>query len=419
MTASTPVIEVRNLIKDYQVTSTAPRRRFTLFGNRTQETRRVLDGINFSIWPGEVVGVIGRNGAGKSTLLKILAGVLRADGGSARIRGSVAAILELSLGFNPEFSGRENIVFSGMCLGMTKAEVEAKMDSIIDFAELRHCIDHPVKTYSTGMESRLAFAVASSTDDEVLIIDEALSVGDALFQSKCFDRIRSICSSGRTVLFVSHAIEQIQQLCNRAILLHQGRLLADGPSDEVGYAYEQLLQEERHALLGAQGDVAATIGPDCTETENLKAAIEQLDILAPDGAPTTMLRHGQTYRVRARMRARKALPSYSVGFRLDNVAGLSLCGTTTEKLGLHLAAQAGETREITFSFTNILADGDYLLGGSMVELMPDGWVIIHLRRRAQVLTSVGAAGFQGIFNPHAVAHVGDHALMELSPCGGE
>lgn len=399
MSGLRPIIDVQGLIKEYRIAADGPPRLFGLLGGGRTQARRVLDDINLTIHPGEVMGIIGRNGAGKSTLLKVLAGVLHPDGGRVEVRGRVAAILELSLGFNPDLSGRENIVFSGLCLGMRRAEVEAKLDAIIDFAELRHCIDQPVKTYSTGMEARLAFAIASSTEGEILIIDEALSVGDTLFQSKCFDRIRRICASGRTVLFVSHSIDQVQQLCRRAVLLHNGRVLADGPSDEVSYAYEQLLQDERRALLGAATDVATTLGPEGAETEGLKAVVERLEIVDADGIPTTVLRHGQSYLVHARLRAREALASCSVGFRIDNPAGLALCGTTTEKLGLAVSAEAGSTTDFSFTFTNILADGDYLLGGSVVELLPEGWVIIHLRRRAQVLTSTGATGFQGIFNP--------------------
>lgn len=402
----TPIIEVRGLIKEYTVAEAAPRSRFNLFGGARHSKRRVLNGLDFTVRPGEVVGIIGRNGAGKSTLLKVLAGVLHADGGRVEVRGRVAAILELSLGFNPEYSGRENIVFAGMCLGMRRAEIDAKMDAIIDFAELRHCIDQPVKTYSTGMEARLAFAVASSTDDEVLIIDEALAVGDALFQSKCFDRIRRICTSGRTVLFVSHSIDQVQQLCNRAILLHNGGILADGAADEVSYRYEELLQSERKALLGLDTPVATTIGTEAGEFDAMRAAVERLEVVDNDGLPTNMLRHGRTYRVRARIRFREALSSYSVGFRIDTPTGFPLCGTTTEKLGLTLAAEAGAVREIDFTFTNIFADGNYLLGGSVVELLPDGdFLILHLRRHAQVLTSGGAKGFHGAVNPNATVRI--------------
>lgn len=403
----TPIIEVRGLIKEYSVVEAAPRRGLMkLFGAPRQAHHRVLDGLDFAIRPGEVVGIIGRNGAGKSTLLKVLAGVLHADGGRVDVRGRVAAILELSLGFNPEYTGRENIVFAGMCLGMRRAEVEAKMDSIIDFAELRHCIDQPAKTYSTGMEARLAFAVASSTDDEILIIDEALSVGDALFQSKCFDRIRRICTSGRTVLFVSHSIDQVQQLCTRAILLHQGGIVADGPADEVSYRYEELLQAERKAQMGEDTTVLTTIGLDLGETDAMRAAVERLEVVDADGLPTTTLRHGRAYRVRARVRFREALPSYSVGFRIDTPSGFPLCGTTTEKLGLHLSAEPGAVREIDFAFTNIFADGHYLLGGSVVQLLPDGdFIILHLRRHAQVLSSSGAKGFHGAVNPHASVEI--------------
>ena len=193
--------------------------------------------LSFEVRPGEIVGVIGRNGAGKSTLLKLLSRIVRPTAGRAEVRGRVATLLEVGTGFHPELTGRENIFLSGAILGMRRAEIRRKLDAIVSFAELERFIDTPVKRYSSGMYTRLAFAVAAHLEPDTLLVDEVLAVGDARFQRKCLDKMSEVSAGGRTVLFVSHNMPAVTRLCPRTILLDGGRLVRDGPSHDVVSAY--------------------------------------------------------------------------------------------------------------------------------------------------------------------------------------
>jgi len=205
-----------------------------------------LKNISFQVPRGEMVGIIGRNGSGKSTLLKIVAGVYQPTSGRVHVQGSIAPLIELGAGFHHELTGRENILINGLLLGLTKRQVQDRETRIIEFAELGDFIDAPIKQYSSGMYMRLAFAVATEVDPDILLIDEILAVGDGAFQEKCFDRIRRFRADGKTILFVSHSMEDIRRFCDRVLLIHNGVLLADGASDEVLARYAEVLREPLH-----------------------------------------------------------------------------------------------------------------------------------------------------------------------------
>jgi lipopolysaccharide transport system ATP-binding protein len=245
-------IQVKNLSKCYQIYDT-PRDRLKQFvvprlqGLAGQAPRQyfrefwALQDVSFEVKKGETVGIIGRNGSGKSTLLQIICGTLNPTSGSVETRGRIAALLELGSGFNPEFTGRDNVYMNAAVLGLSREEVDARLDEIIAFADIGEFIDQPVKTYSSGMVVRLAFAVAINVDPEILIVDEALSVGDELFQRKCFSRIEAIRSNGATILFVSHSGGQIVELCDRAMLMDSGEKLAEGMPKHIVGIYQKLL----------------------------------------------------------------------------------------------------------------------------------------------------------------------------------
>ena len=225
---------------------------------------KALDDVSFSIEPGEVVGIIGHNGAGKSTLLKMLARISTPTSGSVKVNGRIAPLIEVGAGFVPDFTGRENVYLNGTILGMSKKEIDSKFDEIVDFAEMAEFIDTPVKRYSSGMQVKLAFAVATSIESEILIVDEVLAVGDLAFQRKCFDRMEELIKrEQRTVLLVSHNIRQVERLCSRVMMLDHGRPIHDGlPSNVCNSFYEASDRQIQHsaakqklAKLESSGDV--------------------------------------------------------------------------------------------------------------------------------------------------------------------
>lgn len=251
-------IRAHNLSKIYRIYRNPVHALTESITHKPRHIRRTaLDNINLEVRRGEIVGVLGRNGAGKSTLLKIVAGTLERTGGELDVNGRVTAILELGSGFHPDYTGRENIYMGGMCLGMSRKEVDSKVESIIEFSELREVIDQPFKTYSTGMQARLTFSVAISVDPDILIVDEALSVGDARFQQKCFSWMNRLRARSVTVLLVTHDTNTITSLCDRAIILENGRVYSEGDVRSVASVYLKLLFGSTQSVGGV--DTLATV----------------------------------------------------------------------------------------------------------------------------------------------------------------
>jgi ABC-type polysaccharide/polyol phosphate transport system ATPase subunit len=254
-----PVIAARALSKSFRVYAHPKDMLLEFVTRRARHAEfAALSDVSFEIQPGEIVGILGRNGAGKSTLLKLLAHTLEPTSGSSSVRGRVSAILELGTGFHPDYSGRENALLGAICLGMSRREARERLDSIIAFAELGEFIDRPFRTYSSGMQARLTFATAVASTPEVLIVDEALAVGDARFQLRCFDRIREMRDAGCTILFVSHSVEQVTGLCTRAMLLEKGRLLEFGDPGFVTRAYHRLLFGQQETTGAAAATVSSS-----------------------------------------------------------------------------------------------------------------------------------------------------------------
>lgn len=295
------VIEASHLTKEYQLGAMQGLKRTLLnagarlMGKTVPERPlfKALDDVSFSIEQGEVVGIIGHNGAGKSTLLKMLAKISTPTRGSVMAKGRISPLIEVGAGFVPDFTGRENVYLNGAILGMKRQEIDQKFDEIVEFAEMAEFIDTPVKRYSSGMQVKLAFAVATSVQSEILIVDEVLAVGDLAFQRKCFDRMEDVIKGqGRTILLVSHNIRQVERMCNRVILMDHGKVAADGPVSEVC----ELFYQQSNTKIQAQAQRAAT----AKVSGSGEVTIDSIDVLDDAGHPVNEIESGGQLRVRIR-----------------------------------------------------------------------------------------------------------------------
>lgn len=387
-----------------------------------------LKDISFEIAKGETVGIIGQNGSGKSTLLKIITGVLTPTSGSVEVNGRVSSLLELGTGFNPEMSGIENVFFYGTINGISRQEMERKLDEILSFADIGEFVHQPVKTYSSGMFVRLAFACAIHVDPDILIVDEALSVGDMFFQAKCMIRMRRIIDSGVTILFVSHDHATIQSLCHRGILLEKGQIKMIGSAKEVSQEYFKKLHLQTNSYLNEIVHEDKKASPSNTDTEsenNFTPAprVEFLDggedfvrrcaerfgedvgwivnvkILNSKGEITNKIEYKEPFTVRIYIRAKRDIENYCVGFRIWDDKGISLAGTHTalEKINLR-PLHKYEKLVIDFIVENIFNIGNYNVS-SAIEIP------IILNRNHQTLDAIIGADYFTIINSESQKEV--------------
>ena len=306
-------------------------RRFNPFARRqadeTVEDFWALKDVSFRIQPGESVGIIGPNGSGKSTTLKILAGVTKQTSGRVAVNGRLGALIEVGAGFHPELSGRENVFLNGSILGMKKADIAKKFDSIVAFAEVEQFIDTPVKHYSSGMYVRLGFAIAVHNDPEILLIDEVLAVGDLAFQRKCFDKMKELKASGRTIVLISHSMGQIETLCERAILLRKGQLVADGRPRDVAQKYVELA--DGRSELSEQGGADSGI------------AITSVRLLDENGNPTTRAELGKPMAFDIEFDARRPVSDVLFAVHVDR-GQQRVYDSDTRSLGINLGTLSGK-----------------------------------------------------------------------------
>ena len=330
------------------------------------ELKWVLTDISFHIKPGEALGVVGMNGAGKSTLLKILTGTTQATSGHLSATGRVAALLELGMGFHPDFTGRQNVYMAGQLLGLSMEELHTLMPSIEAFAEIGEYMDHPLRTYSSGMQMRLAFSVATAQRPDILIVDEALSVGDSYFQHKSFDRIRQFRKEGTTLLIVSHDRQSIQSVCDRAILLNKGNLVMEGPPEEVMDYYGAMMAEREQNTIRQErldnGKVRTISGTG-------EASISSVVLLDEQGKATEVIEVGSPVTLEVRVDINSDIPRLVLGFMIKDRMGQAIYGINTHRLNRELIdLKAGDKVVYRYAFPANIGKGHYSIALSLSRL---------------------------------------------------
>ena len=330
------------------------------------ELKWILRDINFEIQRGEAVGLIGVNGAGKSTLLKLIAGTARPTTGQITVNGRITALLELGMGFHADFTGRENVLMSARIAGIPASELEAVMAAVEEFAEIGDYIDQPVRTYSSGMQVRLAFSVATAVRPDILIVDEALSVGDTYFQHKSFDLIRRFLAEGTTLLFVSHSAASVKSICTRAILLDQGSIVCDDAPDKVLDYYNALIARS-HAEYEIR-QLAPKGGGQVTRSGSGEARIDKLELIVGQEPVNAML-SGQPAVIRVTGTSRVPLDQITVGILLRDRLGNDVFGTNTMHHGSSAPRREGERFCAEFRFASLpLGSGSYSITAALHSL---------------------------------------------------
>lgn len=362
------ILEVRCVGKAYRHYQSELHRVFNWFGGKFAPTAEhwVLQDVSFSIEPGEAIGIVGQNGAGKSTLLKLITGTQFPTTGSVTVSGRVSAILELGMGFNQDLSGRDNVLHTAGLMGFSHEAVLAQMAEIEAFAEIGEYFDEPVRTYSSGMQMRVAFAVATAFRPDILIVDEALSVGDAYFQHKSFNRIREFQQQGTTLLLVSHDHNSVRSVCDRAILLEKGQLLKIGEPGEVVDFYNAMIGEK---------EGQDTIRQEQTEDGQIRTVsgtgeVTVADIAITDrsGRVLEVVSVGDEVRLRVTVRVHQNIPRLVLGYMIRDRLGRPIFGTNTDLLKQPLEkVQAGENITYTFAFPANLGHGSYSVSTALVS----------------------------------------------------
>ena len=363
-----------------------------------------LNHLSFDINKGECVGIIGTNGAGKSTILKIITGVLSPTSGDVVIDGRISALLELGAGFNMEYTGIENIYLNGTMIGFSKEEIDEKLDSILAFADIGDFVNQPVKTYSSGMFVRLAFAVAINIDPEILIVDEALSVGDVFFQAKCYKKFEEFKQQGKTILFVSHDLSSISRYCDRAILLNKGSKLAEGKPKEIVDLYKQVMVNQFDEGQGAgrsEGSwrEGAVVNPSLIDYGDKRIEIVDFGIFTEDGVCSNCVENGRYFSVKFKARFNETVSDPIFAMTIKDVHGTEITGTNTlhEKVTI-TNTEKGSVAEVEFRQLSRLRAGDYLISLGCTGYENGSFVVYHRLYDVMSLSVVTDKAIVGYFD---------------------
>ncbi|MDR5826164.1 ABC transporter ATP-binding protein [Caballeronia sp. LZ043] len=404
MSSNNVAIEVNGVSKSFEMYSRPAdrlRQYVSLRKRKYFKVFKALSDVSFDVRKGETLGIIGRNGSGKSTLLQIIAGTLDPDRGSVRTHGTLAALLELGSGFNPDFTGRENVFLNGFILGFSREEMQERFESIASFADIGEHIDQPVKTYSSGMYVRLAFAVQACVQPQILIVDEALSVGDEKFQRKCFDYIERLRAGGCAVILVTHSTATVEKFCQRCVLLHQGEVHGIGPASEIIDQYHALLYSDEKAYLrylnqghsNAQQSDHEVAGIDTTaekrppegESGGLRAVIRSWELVAEDGTPTEAFRSGDKAAICFGVSVFDEINEIQAGVLIRTVEGVTAFGTSSLYHGKNLLdVKAGTSVSYKFNVELKLCPGIYFVTIAIAEAVSSA-DMMYLDRKTDVI----------------------------------
>ncbi len=402
---------------------------FGLDKKQTYKLHYALNGINLEIYKGETVGIIGTNGSGKSTLLKIITGVLHPTEGEVKVAGRISALLELGAGFNMEYNGIENVYLNGTMMGFSEREIDGKLPEIMEFADIGDYVNQPVKMYSSGMFVRLAFAVAINIEPEILIVDEALSVGDVFFQAKCYHKFEEFKQMGKTIVFVSHDLSSISKYCDRVFLLNKGVLLGEGTPKEMIDAYKRVLvgqyvfpecQEPRQIAGTENGRMPVSgVNPGALEYGNNQAEIIEYYITDDRDVRTTAVLKGSYFTLHMRVKFHEHIPGPIFAFSFKNAIGTEITGTNSmiEKSFLE-SGEPGQVKDITFIQKMSLQGGEYLLSMGVTGYRGDEFEVYHRLYDALAVTVVSDKDTVGYYDMESVVHVSDATVEGEVCCDG-
>lgn len=399
--AAIDVKNVKKVYKLYDKPSLRIKEAFSIGGKKYHKEFNALKDISFQVNKGEMLGIIGKNGAGKSTLLKIITGVLTPTSGTVKINGKVSALLELGAGFNPEYTGIENIYLNGSMIGFTKEEMDEKLADIVKFADIGDFIHQPVKSYSSGMFARLAFAVSINVDPDILIVDEALSVGDVFFQAKCYKKLNDLKNSGKTILFVTHDMGSVIKYCNRAILINDGVIASEGEPAEIVDIYKKVLvgqysgedkkgveqalednikkkTENEVAIVDGTWKDYMLINPNHQTYGNGKAEIIDFGIFDENGEINNTISKMRDFSIKLRVKFYETIENPIFAFSIKDTKGTEITGTNTIIEDVDTGTvHAGEEITITFKQRMIIQGGQYLLLLGCTGYDGDNLVVYH------------------------------------------
>lgn len=407
-------IQVKHLDKMYKLyNKPSDRLRETLGFKVPVREHYALRDVNFQVERGETVGIIGTNGSGKSTILKIITGVLNPTAGEVKVDGRISALLELGAGFNMEYTGIENVYLNGTMMGFSKEEVDARLQDILDFADIGDFVYQPVKSYSSGMFVRLAFAVAINIDPEILIVDEALSVGDVFFQAKCYRKFEEFKKLGKTILFVSHDLSSISRYCDRVILLNKGVKLEEGSPKQMVDMYKQLLvgqdpakAEEKKEEQKESWSQQFQVNPNMLEYGTKLAEIVDFAVLDDKDRCTNTIEKGSSFRIRMKVVFHQDIQEPIMAYTFKDIKGTEITGTNTlfEKKSVE-HSQAGDSCTVTFEQEMFLQGGEYLLSFGCTGYKDGEFTVFHRLYDACNITVVSNKNTVGFYDMNSKVEI--------------